>query len=71
MNDFTKKELIDILECVRSFKVASIRGSCHYYDALNDKVEFMIDNYREYNDHDYYREIAAAQCKQCKMVILP
>jgi len=45
MNDFTKKELQDIQECVNQFHNAVAKGGGDYYSELLNKIQLMLDNY--------------------------
>tara|TARA_R110000868_G_C10972576_1_gene770495 strand:- start:27035 stop:27232 length:198 start_codon:yes stop_codon:yes gene_type:complete len=65
MNDFTKEELVKLWRCINPVIIGD-----DAYD-LKIKVRDMIDNYCEHAEHHYYGDIAAAECKQCGMVILP
>lgn len=64
MNDFTKEELEYLGEIVASISIA---GHLIDDDALQSKIQSMIDNYCE---HDYqYKDIGRVEiCGKCERI---
>ena len=75
MNDFTKAELEELLislSCRFSRQLGIMdRDHLQFIHNLEHKIQSMIDNYCEHSEHHYYGDIAAVECKQCHMVMLP
>lgn len=71
MNDFTKEELESMLNWGDVYSEFGYSWTYKITKPLMDKLQCMIDNYCEHEQHNYYGDIAAGECKQCGMVILP
>lgn len=73
MNDFTKDELILIKNGIQylSDRTSLSDGYLEKCNGIENKIQSLIDSYCEHSDHHYYGDIAAAECKQCGMVMLP
>ncbi len=61
MNDFTKEELIEILEGLDAWYLE------HSPFKIGEKIQSMIDNYKEPCEHEFIRELMQIDlCHKCK-----
>lgn len=65
MNDFTKEELLMILDDVSSSINRSGGRDTDFYKSLRDKIQSLIDNYCE---HDESIEIIDQQSEEPKTI---
>jgi len=66
VNDFKKEELEDILSCVDAIRASSVISEMNH-GLLQNKIQFMIDNY--YEDPWISRKIAESHLKEAESLI--
>lgn len=65
MNDFTKEELLIILDDVNSGISRSGFAATRFYISISDKIQSLIDNYPEPqcpSAHEFYEKLVCEQC---------
>lgn len=64
MNDFTKEELLIILDDVNSGISRSGFAATRFYISISDKIQSLIDNYCEPcpSAHEFYEKLVCEQC---------
>lgn len=62
MNSFTKEELLNMLELVDSILIIN-RSMNH--DELQNKIQYMIDNYCEHLSIEFVGNVYGYNCKKC------
>lgn len=73
MNEFTKEELSMLKNGIQylSDRTSLSEGYLVAHNALENKIQSMIDNYCEHSKHIYYGDIPVGECTKCHMVMIP